>query len=190
MSLLRSCVFFVFFSNLQRFGSTGSRMRSAWLRRIQTERKCMSCLRGLLKTTSVSLPSLMRRFGFIFGSVRDFDVWVFLFFSSAGPDIWLEYAQYSIGGMGSPGGIDKVRSIFERAVTAVGLHMTKGQTLWEAYREFENAVLSTMQVCVSRNILSDQTFPLINNQMQEFNLDYCFYTKLIIIIPSSLSKLK
>ncbi|XP_030273049.1 spliceosome associated factor 3, U4/U6 recycling protein isoform X1 [Sparus aurata] len=61
------------------------------------------------------------------------------------PDIWLEYAQYSIGGMGSPGGIDKVRSIFERAVTAVGLHMTKGQTVWEAYREFENAILSTVQ---------------------------------------------
>uniref|UniRef100_A0A665UR01 RRM domain-containing protein n=1 Tax=Echeneis naucrates TaxID=173247 RepID=A0A665UR01_ECHNA len=60
------------------------------------------------------------------------------------PDIWLEYAQYSIGGMGSPGGIDKVRSIFERAVTAVGLHMTKGQTVWEAYREFENAILSTL----------------------------------------------
>uniref|UniRef100_A0A671X4N9 Spliceosome associated factor 3, U4/U6 recycling protein n=1 Tax=Sparus aurata TaxID=8175 RepID=A0A671X4N9_SPAAU len=62
------------------------------------------------------------------------------------PDIWLEYAQYSIGGMGSPGGIDKVRSIFERAVTAVGLHMTKGQTVWEAYREFENAILSTVQM--------------------------------------------
>uniref|UniRef100_A0A665UR82 Spliceosome associated factor 3, U4/U6 recycling protein n=1 Tax=Echeneis naucrates TaxID=173247 RepID=A0A665UR82_ECHNA len=61
------------------------------------------------------------------------------------PDIWLEYAQYSIGGMGSPGGIDKVRSIFERAVTAVGLHMTKGQTVWEAYREFENAILSTLE---------------------------------------------
>ncbi|KAI3372860.1 hypothetical protein L3Q82_023307 [Scortum barcoo] len=61
------------------------------------------------------------------------------------PDIWLEYAQYSIGGMGSPGGIDRVRSIFERAVTAVGLHMTKGQTVWEAYREFENAILSTVQ---------------------------------------------
>uniref|UniRef100_A0A8C3AMJ5 Spliceosome associated factor 3, U4/U6 recycling protein n=1 Tax=Cyclopterus lumpus TaxID=8103 RepID=A0A8C3AMJ5_CYCLU len=56
------------------------------------------------------------------------------------PDIWLEYAQYSIGGMGSPGGMDKVRSIFERAVTAVGLHMTKGHVVWEAYREFENIV--------------------------------------------------
>uniref|UniRef100_H2LRG3 Spliceosome associated factor 3, U4/U6 recycling protein n=1 Tax=Oryzias latipes TaxID=8090 RepID=H2LRG3_ORYLA len=62
------------------------------------------------------------------------------------PEIWLEYAQYSIGGMGSPGGIDKVRSIFERAVTAVGLHMTKGQSVWEAYREFENAILSTLQL--------------------------------------------
>ncbi|KAM8885238.1 squamous cell carcinoma antigen recognized by T-cells 3 isoform 2-T2 [Spinachia spinachia] len=61
------------------------------------------------------------------------------------PEIWLEFAQYSIGGMGSPGGMDKVRCIFERAVTAVGLHMTKGQTVWEAYREFENAILSTVQ---------------------------------------------
>lgn len=69
------------------------------------------------------------------------------FHFDTGPDIWLEYAQYSIGGMGSPGGIDKVRSIFERAVTAVGLHRTKGQTVWEAYREFENAILSTVQVC-------------------------------------------
>lgn len=64
-----------------------------------------------------------------------------------GPDIWLEYSQYSIGGMGTPGGVEKVRAIFERAVTAVGLHMTKGQMVWEAYREFENAVLSTVQVC-------------------------------------------
>ncbi|XP_072520466.1 squamous cell carcinoma antigen recognized by T-cells 3 [Salminus brasiliensis] len=61
------------------------------------------------------------------------------------PDIWLEFAQYSIGGMGAEGGIDRVRSIFERALTAVGLHMTKGAALWEAYREFEIAILSTLQ---------------------------------------------
>uniref|UniRef100_A0A674BMS2 Spliceosome associated factor 3, U4/U6 recycling protein n=1 Tax=Salmo trutta TaxID=8032 RepID=A0A674BMS2_SALTR len=60
------------------------------------------------------------------------------------PEIWLEYAQYSIGGMGLPGGMEKVRSIFERALTAVGLHMTKGATVWEAYREFENVILATM----------------------------------------------
>ncbi|XP_073528400.1 squamous cell carcinoma antigen recognized by T-cells 3 isoform X1 [Phyllobates terribilis] len=61
------------------------------------------------------------------------------------PEIWLEYAQYSIGGMGEEGGIAKVRSIFERALTAVGLHMTKGSTIWDAYREFENAILGTIQ---------------------------------------------
>ncbi|XP_036383743.1 squamous cell carcinoma antigen recognized by T-cells 3 [Megalops cyprinoides] len=61
------------------------------------------------------------------------------------PEIWLEYAQYSIGGMGTPGGIERVRKIFERALTAVGLHMTKGAAVWEAYREFENAIMSTMQ---------------------------------------------
>ncbi|KAL0979339.1 hypothetical protein UPYG_G00183830 [Umbra pygmaea] len=61
------------------------------------------------------------------------------------PEIWLEYAQYSIGGMGQPGGIERVRSIFERALTAVGLHMTKGATVWEAYREYENAILATVQ---------------------------------------------
>ena len=48
--------------------------------------------------------------------------------------------------MGLPGGMEKVRSIFERALTAVGLHMTKGATLWEAYREFENVILATVQV--------------------------------------------
>uniref|UniRef100_A0A8C5X9W4 Spliceosome associated factor 3, U4/U6 recycling protein n=1 Tax=Malurus cyaneus samueli TaxID=2593467 RepID=A0A8C5X9W4_9PASS len=62
------------------------------------------------------------------------------------PEIWLEYAQYSIGGIGQEGGIERVRSIFERALTAVGLHVTKGTALWEAYREFENAILETAQL--------------------------------------------
>ncbi|NXP36125.1 SART3 protein, partial [Leiothrix lutea] len=61
------------------------------------------------------------------------------------PEIWLEYAQYSIGGIGQEGGIEKVRAVFERALTAVGLHVTKGTALWEAYREFENAILETAQ---------------------------------------------
>ncbi|XP_025055614.1 squamous cell carcinoma antigen recognized by T-cells 3 [Alligator sinensis] len=61
------------------------------------------------------------------------------------PEIWLEYAQYSIGGIGLEGGIERVRSVFERALTAVGLHVTKGTAIWEAYREFENAILETAQ---------------------------------------------
>uniref|UniRef100_A0A8C5UFE4 Spliceosome associated factor 3, U4/U6 recycling protein n=1 Tax=Malurus cyaneus samueli TaxID=2593467 RepID=A0A8C5UFE4_9PASS len=69
-----------------------------------------------------------------------------LFPLTEGPEIWLEYAQYSIGGIGQEGGIERVRSIFERALTAVGLHVTKGTALWEAYREFENAILETAQL--------------------------------------------
>ncbi|XP_041854707.1 squamous cell carcinoma antigen recognized by T-cells 3 [Melanotaenia boesemani] len=84
------------------------------------------------------------------------------------PDIWLEYAQYSIGGMGSPGGIDKVRAVFERAVTAVGLHMTKGQTLWEAYREFENAILSTVQPPPGR-IPGREEQELLNAQLERIH---------------------
>ncbi|XP_017269444.1 squamous cell carcinoma antigen recognized by T-cells 3 [Kryptolebias marmoratus] len=84
------------------------------------------------------------------------------------PDIWLEYGQYSIGGMGSPGGMDKVRSIFERAVTAVGLHMTKGQMLWEAYREFENAILSTVQPPPGR-IPSREEQELLSSQLQRIH---------------------
>lgn len=81
------------------------------------------------------------------------------------PDIWLEYAQYSIGGMNSPGGIEKVRAIFERAVTAVGLHVTKGQMVWEAYREFENAILSTVQPPPGK-IPSHEEQELLNAQLE------------------------
>ncbi|XP_064613155.1 squamous cell carcinoma antigen recognized by T-cells 3-like [Liolophura sinensis] len=56
--------------------------------------------------------------------------------------VWLEYVQFSIGGMGHEGGIQRVRDVFERALTAAGLHVTKGAMIWEAYREFEAAVLA------------------------------------------------
>ncbi|XP_075389468.1 spliceosome associated factor 3, U4/U6 recycling protein isoform X2 [Tenrec ecaudatus] len=56
------------------------------------------------------------------------------------PNIWLEYGQYSVGGIGQKGGLEKVRSVFERALSSVGLHLTKGLAVWEAYREFESAV--------------------------------------------------
>uniref|UniRef100_A0AAV2MSC0 Spliceosome associated factor 3, U4/U6 recycling protein n=1 Tax=Knipowitschia caucasica TaxID=637954 RepID=A0AAV2MSC0_KNICA len=84
------------------------------------------------------------------------------------PDIWLEYAQYSIGGMGSPGGIDRVRAIFERALTAVGLHMTKGHMMWEAYREFENVILSTVQPPPGK-IPSHQDQELLNAQLERIH---------------------
>ena len=60
--------------------------------------------------------------------------------------VWLEYVQYSIGGMAQPGGMQCVREVFEAAITACGLHFTRGAAIWEAYREFENAVLAGLQV--------------------------------------------
>uniref|UniRef100_A0A166I0D0 RRM domain-containing protein n=1 Tax=Daucus carota subsp. sativus TaxID=79200 RepID=A0A166I0D0_DAUCS len=45
---------------------------------------------------------------------------------------------------GSPTGISKLRNLFERALTAAGLHITEGFKIWEAYRKFELALLDTM----------------------------------------------
>lgn len=61
-------------------------------------------------------------------------------------DIWLEYCQFIIGALTEPDGAATIRQVFEQAVTAVGLHVTCGHLVWEAYREFENAVLGMMQV--------------------------------------------
>uniref|UniRef100_A0A673GQ77 Spliceosome associated factor 3, U4/U6 recycling protein n=1 Tax=Sinocyclocheilus rhinocerous TaxID=307959 RepID=A0A673GQ77_9TELE len=84
------------------------------------------------------------------------------------PEIWLEYVQYSIGGMGAQGGIERVRSIFERALTAVGLHMTKGATIWEAYREFEIVILSTVQP-PSGSVPSQEQQELLNAQLERIH---------------------
>jgi len=59
--------------------------------------------------------------------------------------VWLEYVQYSIGGMSEDGGLASVRDTFERALTAVGIHVAMGSMLWEAYREFESAMLAGLQ---------------------------------------------
>ncbi|ELT99707.1 hypothetical protein CAPTEDRAFT_217624, partial [Capitella teleta] len=61
------------------------------------------------------------------------------------PGVWLEYVQFCIGFMAEEGGMQKVRSAFERAIGAIGLHPVKGSIIWEAYREFEHAMLCGMQ---------------------------------------------
>ena len=60
--------------------------------------------------------------------------------------IWLEYVQFAIGDMGNADGMKKVREAFSNALTAGGLHVTKGANLWEAFREFENAILAGLLV--------------------------------------------
>ncbi|ROI27667.1 Squamous cell carcinoma antigen recognized by T-cells 3 [Anabarilius grahami] len=84
------------------------------------------------------------------------------------PEIWLEYVQYSIGGMGAQGGIERVRSIFERALTAVGLHVTKGASIWEAYREFEIVILSTVQPPPG-SVPSQEQQELLNAQLDRIH---------------------
>ncbi|GBN63258.1 Squamous cell carcinoma antigen recognized by T-cells 3 [Araneus ventricosus] len=58
--------------------------------------------------------------------------------------IWLEHVQFSIGAVGESwdsDGLSIVRQTFERAATAVGIHVAQGCLIWEAYREFENVYL-------------------------------------------------
>ena len=52
--------------------------------------------------------------------------------------MWLEYLQFSTGlGIENKSNVDKIRNIFEKALTAAGLHVTCGALIWDAYREFE-----------------------------------------------------
>ena len=57
-------------------------------------------------------------------------------------DLWLEYCQASIGGVGSQEGIKKARDVFEAAITACGRNIGKGSHVWDAYRELEVILLS------------------------------------------------
>ncbi|CAN0913328.1 Squamous cell carcinoma antigen recognized by T-cells 3 [Linum grandiflorum] len=63
--------------------------------------------------------------------------------------LWCEYLNYiqqcdpSVREC-SPDGISKARNLFERALTAGGLHIAEGNKIWEAYREFEEAILYTI----------------------------------------------
>ncbi|XP_011871430.1 PREDICTED: squamous cell carcinoma antigen recognized by T-cells 3-like [Vollenhovia emeryi] len=60
-------------------------------------------------------------------------------------DVWLEYLQFVIEYMGKDEGrVDEVRQLFDRALTAVGMHVTKGAIIWEAYREYENMILTSL----------------------------------------------
>lgn len=59
-------------------------------------------------------------------------------------DLWLEYCQYSIGGIGSKEGIVRAREVHEKAIIACGLHVSQGSLIWDAYKEFEGALLSMM----------------------------------------------
>ncbi|KAF8016112.1 hypothetical protein BT93_H1598 [Corymbia citriodora subsp. variegata] len=73
----------------------------------------------------------------------------------------------------SVAGVSTARNLFERALTAAGLHVTEGNKIWEAYREFEQAIDQTIdasdsvakykQVQRIRNIFHRQlSIPLVD----------------------------
>ena len=70
----------------------------------------------------------------------------FCTFTIPAVSLWVEYIQFSIGGMAAEGGLEAVRAVCERALTATGLHVAEGWMVWEAYREYENAILMGLQV--------------------------------------------
>ncbi|XP_011499357.1 PREDICTED: squamous cell carcinoma antigen recognized by T-cells 3 [Ceratosolen solmsi marchali] len=59
-------------------------------------------------------------------------------------EVWLEYLQFSIGLDTEKDSIEKMRNLFERALTAAGLHVMKGSLIWDAFREFESFIALTM----------------------------------------------
>ena len=61
--------------------------------------------------------------------------------------VWLEYAQFAVDKMSiMPEGVEFPRDVFERSVVACGLHVGGSGLLWDAYLEFEKAMLQSLQV--------------------------------------------
>ncbi|KAG9130341.1 hypothetical protein Leryth_004260 [Lithospermum erythrorhizon] len=65
-------------------------------------------------------------------------------------DLWCDYINFvqehdtSVNEY-STSGISKARALFERAITASGLHVAEGGRIWELYRKFEQAILLNLQ---------------------------------------------
>jgi hypothetical protein len=90
-----------------------------------------------------------------------------LWFVFEAVELWLEYIQFSIGGMGEPNGIENVRAICERAIKLAGLHVTKGHALWEVYREFETALLAGYQQACAGSVQTEQQSSQLNAQIEK-----------------------
>ena len=84
-------------------------------------------------------------------------------------DLWLEYIQFSIGGMGDPNGVENIRAICEKAIAFAGFHVTKGYALWEAYREFEMALLAGYQQSYAGSVLTAEQTKKLNEQLERIH---------------------
>jgi len=55
-------------------------------------------------------------------------------------DLWTEFCAFAIGA----GDADMTRAVFDRALDAVRLHVSRGREIWESYREFEVLTLGML----------------------------------------------
>jgi hypothetical protein len=65
---------------------------------------------------------------------------------STAPELWEKYCSFCLETMNTNYSISEVRSIFEQALTAVGLHVSKADIIWKLYRDFENSLRESAQV--------------------------------------------
>jgi RNA recognition motif-containing protein len=56
--------------------------------------------------------------------------------------LYLEFCQFACGSVGTAEGNAAARDVFERALTVVGLNVAEGGLVWDAYREFELALVA------------------------------------------------
>ena len=67
--------------------------------------------------------------------------------SPSAVNVWLAYSQFAVDKMSVlPEGVAFPRDVFERAVTACGLHVGQSGRIWDAYITFEVALLRSLQV--------------------------------------------
>lgn len=67
--------------------------------------------------------------------------------------------------MGEENGIENVRKICKKAISFAGLHFSRGYALWEAYREFESALLAGYQQSSAGSIQTPEQTKQINEQI-------------------------
>lgn len=80
--------------------------------------------------------------------------------------LWTEYCQYIMDNMDGEAGINDARAVFEKAITAVGLHVTEGVSIWDGYREFEMALYDSYQE-MANGIESDEVQGKLQQQKEK-----------------------
>lgn len=63
--------------------------------------------------------------------------------------VWILYCQFMMDIMEGEDGLQAVRSTFEKAIIAAGLHVTEGSSIWEGYRELEMDILGSLEQMVT-----------------------------------------